>query len=100
MLHARRARWLQLDDAEPIGGVAATCPDPLLIKGDWRIDFLPPTQHSLGQSFVANTTWRCVKLKLSNTGSAGLVRATVKRDGPTGKELTSRTITLAAKRIP
>ena len=71
LLHARRARWLQVDDAEPIGGATATCPDPLLVKGDWRIDFLPPTQHSLGQSFVANTTWRCVKLKLSNTGKAG-----------------------------
>ena len=96
LLHARRARWLQVDDAEPIGGAEATCPDPLLIKGDWRIDFLPPTQHSLGQSFVAHKTWRCVKLKLSNTGkAAATVRATVKRDGPAGKELTSCTITLA-----
>ena len=27
--------------------------DPVLIKGDWRIDFGMPTQHTLGQSFTA-----------------------------------------------
>ena len=70
LLRAHRTRWLQLDEEEPLGGAAATCPDPILVKGDWRIDFLPPTQHTFGQSFTAGAAWQHLNLKLSNTGKS------------------------------
>ena len=96
MLRARRARWLALDNAEPLCGGTASCPDPVLVKGDWRIDFGLPTRHTLGQSFTATVAWRRVQLKLGNTGHApAQAVVTLRRDGPAGPELTSQKVTLA-----
>ncbi|WP_165234495.1 hypothetical protein [Aquisphaera insulae] len=88
LLRAVRRRWLALDDGPPILGEKANVPDPVLIKGDWRLDFGLPTQHRLGQTFTARSRFGKVRLALGNRAdSAAKVEVRVRRDGPAGAEL-------------
>ncbi len=97
VLRVRRARWLALNDEEPLCGGGARQADPILVKGDWRLDFSLPTRHTLGQSFTANTPWRKLRIKLGNTGNApAQASVTLRRDDPAGDELASRVIPLTA----
>jgi hypothetical protein len=94
LLAARRVRWLALDDAPPSCGGDATVADPVLVAGDWRLDALPPTRHTLGQSFTAERPFRVVRVALGNHAATS-ARAVlqVRREGPEGPEV-GRTTTV------
>lgn len=98
LLRAARQRWVALDDAPPILGGGAAIADPILVKGDWRLDFGLPTQHTLGQSFAAEKAFRSVRLALGNhAGTEAKLIARLLSDGPGGKELGVLRTTLAPR---
>lgn len=95
LLRARRVRWVALDGDQPLCGSTASLVDPVLVQGDWRLDFGLPTQHTLGQLFTAGQRFRTVRIAVANEAQApARAVVTLRRDGPVGAIVATGLMTL------
>lgn len=98
LLLSRRERFVATDGAEaqPLCGRGADAADSLLVKGDARLDGLPPTRHRLGQTFTASAPFRALRLMLGNLGRDDTTAVIALKPTPDGASIETWELPFAA----